>query len=47
MAELDKGKTDSLEELMLSTLAMTDALAMDCFHRTGYRKRKLAYCLSC
>ena len=27
MAELDKGKTVSLEELMVSTLAMTDALA--------------------
>ena len=27
MAGLDKGKTVSLEELMVSTLAMTDALA--------------------
>jgi mannitol/fructose-specific phosphotransferase system IIA component (Ntr-type) len=27
MAELEKGKTVSLEELMVSTLAMTDALA--------------------
>jgi hypothetical protein len=27
MAELDKGKPVSLEELMVSTLAMTDALA--------------------
>lgn len=27
MAELDKGKPVSLEELMISTLAMTDALA--------------------
>ena len=27
MAELDKGKKVSLEELMVSTLAMTDALA--------------------
>jgi hypothetical protein len=27
MSELDKGKTVSLEELMVSTLAMTDALA--------------------
>ncbi len=27
MAELDKGKTVSLEELIVSTLAMTDALA--------------------
>ena len=27
MAELDKGKTVSLQELMVSTLAMTDALA--------------------
>ena len=27
MAELDKGKSVSLEELMVSTLAMTDALA--------------------
>ena len=27
MAELDKGKTLSLQELMVSTLAMTDALA--------------------
>ena len=27
MAELDKDKTVSLEELMVSTLAMTDALA--------------------
>jgi hypothetical protein len=27
MAELDKGKAVSLEELMVSTLAMTDALA--------------------
>ena len=26
MAELDKGKTVSLDELMVSTLAMTDAL---------------------
>ena len=26
MAELDKGKAVSLEELMVSTLAMTDAL---------------------
>ena len=26
MAELDKGKTVSLEELMLTTLAQTDAL---------------------
>ncbi len=26
MAELDEGKTVSLEELMVSTLAMTDAL---------------------
>jgi hypothetical protein len=26
MAELDKGKPVSLEELMVSTLAMTDAL---------------------
>jgi hypothetical protein len=26
MAELEQGKTVSLEELMLSTLAMTDAL---------------------
>ena len=26
MAELDKGKSVSLEELMVSTLAMTDAL---------------------
>ena len=27
MAELEKGKPVSLEELMISTLAMTDALA--------------------
>ena len=27
MAELDKGKPVSLEELMVSTLAMTDAVA--------------------
>ena len=27
MSELDKGKPVSLEELMVSTLAMTDALA--------------------
>ena len=27
MAELDKGKPVSLQELMVSTLAMTDALA--------------------
>ena len=27
MAELDEGKTVSLQELMVSTLAMTDALA--------------------
>ena len=27
MAELDPGKTVSLEELMVSTLAMTDAVA--------------------
>ena len=27
MAELDKGKPASLEELMVTTLAMTDALA--------------------
>jgi hypothetical protein len=27
MAELDKGKPASLQELMVSTLAMTDALA--------------------
>jgi hypothetical protein len=27
MAELDRGKPVSLEELMVSTLAMTDALA--------------------
>jgi hypothetical protein len=27
MAELEKGKTVSLQELMVSTLAMTDALA--------------------
>jgi hypothetical protein len=27
MSELDKGKTVSLEELMVSTLAMTDVLA--------------------
>jgi hypothetical protein len=27
MAELEKGKPVSLEELMVSTLAMTDALA--------------------
>jgi hypothetical protein len=27
MSELDKGKTVSLEELMVATLAMTDALA--------------------
>jgi hypothetical protein len=27
MAQLDKGKPVSLEELMVSTLAMTDALA--------------------
>ena len=27
MAELERGKTVSLEELMVSTLAMTDALA--------------------
>ena len=27
MAEIDKGKPVSLEELMVSTLAMTDALA--------------------
>jgi hypothetical protein len=39
MAELDKGKTVSLEELMVSTLAMTDALAKLLIEKASSRTR--------
>ena len=39
MAELDKGKSVSLEELMVSTLAMTDPLAKLLIERRHHRCR--------
>jgi hypothetical protein len=39
MAELDKGKPVSLEELMVSTLAMTDALTKLLIEKASSRRR--------
>ena len=39
MAELDKGKPVSLEELMVATLAMTDALAKLLIEKGVYHRR--------
>ena len=41
MAELDKGKSVSLEELMVSTLAMTDALTKQGHHPSGVQAELL------
>ena len=39
MAELEKGKPVSLEELMVSTLAMTDALTKLLIEKGAYGRR--------
>ena len=42
MAEFKKGKPVSLEELMVSTLAMTDALAKLLLRKASSRTRSLS-----